>query len=93
MQELSQGRINIAVVGAGLIGRRHIEDVLSEPRAALAAIIDPAESARDWALAEGLPGFASLSGVFAESRPDGVIDAIKQSVRTAQTIALERSRP
>ncbi|CCM76892.1 Gfo/Idh/MocA family oxidoreductase [Rhizobium mesoamericanum] len=93
MRELSQGRINIAIAGTGLIGRRHIEGVLSEPRAALAAIIEPSGSARDWALAEGLPRFASLSEILAESRPDVVIDAIKQSARTAQTIALERSRP
>ncbi|WP_028746390.1 Gfo/Idh/MocA family protein [Rhizobium mesoamericanum] len=86
MPELSQGRINIAVVGAGLIGRRHIEGVLLEPRAALAAIIDPSESARDWALARGLPWFATLSEVLAERRPDGVIIATPNQLHVANAL-------
>jgi predicted dehydrogenase len=34
--------IRIAVLGAGLIGQRHIQHVKNEPKAELVAIVDPA---------------------------------------------------
>jgi hypothetical protein len=44
--------IRIAVLGAGLIGQRHIQHVKDEPKAELVAIVDPALEAK--ALAESL---------------------------------------
>ena len=35
------GKVRIAVAGAGLIGRRHVEEVDASPVATLAAIVDP----------------------------------------------------
>jgi predicted dehydrogenase len=35
-------RVRIAVAGAGLIGRRHIEEVQKSESAELSAIVDPA---------------------------------------------------
>jgi predicted dehydrogenase len=44
--------VRIAVLGAGLIGQRHIEHVKNEPTAELIAIVDPSFEAK--ALAESL---------------------------------------
>ncbi|RJQ57477.1 MAG: gfo/Idh/MocA family oxidoreductase, partial [Desulfobacteraceae bacterium] len=38
--------VRIAVIGAGLIGRRHIQHILAEPRCRLAGIVDPDPNAR-----------------------------------------------
>lgn len=68
--------LEIAVMGAGLIGRRHIEGVLAEPRTTLAAVIDPSPAARDEARANGFTWFASLAEALANRRPDGVPDGV-----------------
>jgi predicted dehydrogenase len=63
----------IAVVGAGLIGRKHIE-VVSE-LAQVDAIIDPNPSAQDLAQQYQSKWFDSLHRYLASNRPDGVIIA------------------
>ncbi|MGY5809265.1 Gfo/Idh/MocA family protein [Rhizobium sp. LEGMi198b] len=78
--------LEIAVVGAGLIGRRHIEGVLSEPRTALAAVIDPSPAARDEARTNGITWFASLAEALEKGRrPDGVIVATPNQLHVANT--------
>jgi hypothetical protein len=37
-------------MGAGLIGKRHIEHILARPEAVLSSIIDPTPTARDLAV-------------------------------------------
>ena len=64
-------RVRIAVAGAGLIGRRHIEEVDASATAELAAIVDPVPS--DLAEKYGVARHASLAALFAAGRPDGVI--------------------
>lgn len=67
--------VRLAVLGAGLIGRRHIEHVLAEPEAELAAIVDPMPAAKALADERGVPWFPSLAALVAAARPDGVIIA------------------
>lgn len=62
--------IRLAVVGAGLIGLRHIA-ACGPAGATLACVVDPATSARDVALAQGVPWFPHLSDM-----PDGVADGV-----------------
>ncbi|AZO28473.1 MAG: hypothetical protein EOQ30_18855 [Mesorhizobium sp.] len=38
----------MAVKGAGLIGKRHVQHVLSEPEATLSAIADPLPALEQW---------------------------------------------
>ena len=64
-------RVRIAVAGAGLIGRRHIEEVDASASAELAAIVDPFPS--ELAEKYGVPQHESLAALFAAGRPDGVI--------------------
>lgn len=68
--------VKLAVMGAGLIGKRHVEHVLAQPDAELLAIVDPTPAAR--ALAEEkraawFPSFASM--LAGGTRPEGAIVA------------------
>jgi predicted dehydrogenase len=65
--------VRIAVAGAGLIGRRHIEEVDAAADARLAAIVDPGPAAADVAERFGVPLHRDLAELFAAGKPDGVI--------------------
>ena len=41
-------KVKLAVLGAGLIGKRHIEHVRAEPEAELMAIVDPSPPGKPW---------------------------------------------
>jgi predicted dehydrogenase len=66
-------RVRIAVAGAGLIGRRHVEELQASSSTALAAIVDPAPAGAELAGQAGVPAHSSLAELFAAGRPDGVI--------------------
>lgn len=64
--------VRIAVAGAGLIGRRHIQLTRSSDRCALAAVVDPAPAAAEVATEAGVPLYASLDELFATESRDGL---------------------
>jgi predicted dehydrogenase len=66
-------QLGIAVAGAGVIGRRHMELIAASPDCTLAALVDPAPSTVGLATAAGVPLFGSLDEMLASRRPDGVI--------------------
>ncbi|WP_394887321.1 Gfo/Idh/MocA family protein [Mesorhizobium sp. AaZ16] len=66
-------KARLVVMGAGLIGKRHIEHVARE--AELAAVVDPSPAAREIAEAHGAPWFPSLAALLDDRCPDGVIIA------------------
>jgi predicted dehydrogenase len=61
----------IAVAGAGLIGRRHLDAMRLAQGVAPAAVIDPAPAARDLAEGLGLPWYESLLDL-----PGGAADGV-----------------
>jgi predicted dehydrogenase len=65
--------VRIAVAGAGLIGRRHIEEIDASRAGQLAAIVDPFPAARAVADKFGVPLYGSLAELFEVDKPDGVI--------------------
>jgi predicted dehydrogenase len=67
------GTARIAVAGAGLIGKRHIEEVDASRSAELSAIVDPGPGGPDLAEKYGVPLYQSLSELFEKDKPDGVI--------------------
>ena len=75
--------VQIAVVGAGLIGRRHVEAVLACPGAALAAIVDPAPTAVALSAAKAVPHFGTLEALIAADRPDGIVLATPNQMHAA----------
>ena len=73
-------KMRIAVAGAGLIGRRHIELIGQRGDCELAAIVDPAPSAAARAREAGVPLHQCLAELFASARPDAVIAATPNSM-------------
>lgn len=66
--------VRLAVVGAGQIGRRHIEMMWRMPSAvALDAIVDPSPAAADLARTFGVPHHNNLQSLFESARPDGIV--------------------
>jgi predicted dehydrogenase len=66
-------RVRIAVAGAGLIGKRHIEEVVASAVAELASVVDPGPAGPELAHRYGVTAYGSLAEVFAADRPDGVV--------------------
>lgn len=83
----SRDLVRLAVVGAGLIGRRHIELVCASDACSLAAIVDPTPSAAELAAALGVPHFATLHELLANARPDGVVLATPNGLHVDQALA------
>ncbi|MBX5169751.1 MULTISPECIES: Gfo/Idh/MocA family oxidoreductase [unclassified Rhizobium] len=67
--------LKIAVMGAGLIGRRHAERIISEPGTLLSAVIDPSSAGHDFARNAGARWYANFRDISEEDRPYGVIVA------------------
>jgi predicted dehydrogenase len=67
------GPVRIAVAGAGLIGKRHIEEVDAGGSAELASVVDPGPAGPELAQKYGVACYPSLAELFAADRPDGVI--------------------
>lgn len=79
-------RPRIVVVGAGLIGRKHIETVAA--RAQLAAVVDVDPDARKVAARHGAPWFAELGDALQSSHPDGAIIATPNQLHAEQAVLL-----
>lgn len=77
-------RTRIAVVGFGLIGRRHAEVVRRSPDLSLAAIVDPDPESRVAAEALGAPAFEDLRDMIAAEAPDGIVIATPTPLHIAQ---------
>ncbi|RWC31278.1 MAG: Gfo/Idh/MocA family oxidoreductase [Mesorhizobium sp.] len=68
-------RVKLAVLGAGLIGKRHIQHVLAEPSAQLSAVVDPSLVGETIAKEASVKWFTSFADMVAADRPDGIIVA------------------
>lgn len=80
-------RVRIAVAGAGLIGRRHIQLVNQNHDAKLVAIVDPSPEAVNLARDHGVELYASLDDLFEVDRPDAVILATPNSLHVQGGLA------
>jgi len=79
--------ITIAVAGAGVIGRRHIELIQRSADCRLVAIVDPSPSAADYARAQNVPLYRSLAELLSKpGRPDGVILATPNQLHADQAL-------
>ncbi|WP_064705104.1 Gfo/Idh/MocA family protein [Rhizobium bangladeshense] len=72
--------VKLAVLGAGLIGRRHIKHVLDEPTAELVAVVDPTPVGEAIASEVGAKWFSSFAEMVVAARPDGVIIATPNQI-------------
>jgi predicted dehydrogenase len=65
----------LAIIGAGLIGRRHVEAIARVKTAEVSCIVDPTREANAFARENGIPWVASIEDMVAAHRPDGAIIA------------------
>ena len=77
-------KVRIAVAGAGVIGRRHIEEVAQVPSAALASIVDPAPAADALAKQYGVARYEALDVMLEKDRPDGIVLATPNAMHVDQ---------
>ncbi len=80
--------LQIAVIGAGLIGREHAARIIRNPRAQLAAVVDPAPGAAERAAGNGVPCYENVESMLAAQRPDGAIVATPTDSHAATAITL-----
>ncbi len=78
--------LKIAVVGAGIIGKTHMDLLVASEQCDLAAIADPFAHARALAQARTVPWFASLDELLAQTRPDGIILATPNHLHVEQAL-------
>ncbi len=67
--------VQLAVIGGGLIGKRHIEHIIAEPQSELYAIVDPAPVSEEMAKTKGVRWYPNFGAMIAAGKPDGVIVA------------------
>jgi predicted dehydrogenase len=69
------GRTRIAVIGAGLIGRKHLGILKGDPAFAVAGVADPSPQAEAYARENGFPYFKDTETLLDTTKPDGAIVA------------------
>lgn len=79
--------LRIAVAGAGIIGRAHVDVLQASPTCALSAIVDPSPAAQALAARQGVPWFDSLAELIAADRPDAVVLATPNALHVPQALA------
>lgn len=67
--------MRIAIAGAGLIGRRHVELIDASPDCVLAGIADPSPTTKEYAHVRGVGWYADHRAVLEQEKPDGLIVA------------------
>ncbi|PKQ05193.1 MAG: oxidoreductase [Alphaproteobacteria bacterium HGW-Alphaproteobacteria-11] len=81
----------IAVAGAGLIGKRHVQAMAQAAGARLAAIVDPMPAAADYAAALGVPYFSGLDAMISAGVAGGVILATPNQLHIEGGMACVRA--
>jgi predicted dehydrogenase len=86
--------MRIALAGAGLIGRRHIELIEASADCVVAGIADPSLEAKAFAEARKLPWYADHRTLLEREQPDGMIVASPNALHLAMVLdCVERGTP
>ena len=75
MKRDTKGPVQIAVAGAGLIGKRHAEAIARNRSASVSAIVDPAPAAQSFAAAGGYQWYGCIADMLEADPPHGVVIA------------------
>lgn len=76
----------IAVVGYGLIGRRHAAVVQRLPELDLCAVVEPSEEGRAVAREQGLAVYETIEAMLDEAKPQGIVLATPTPVHPEQCL-------
>lgn len=86
--------VKIALMGAGVIGKRHIDIINQNHEVEISAIVDPVEAAGDYAASINVPWFRTIGELLASQRPDGIIVATPNQYHVANGLeAIEAKIP
>jgi predicted dehydrogenase len=89
-QRSATNPLQIAVVGAGQIGKRHIEMIATNAankQCALHSIVDPSPAAAQLAASLGVPCYNELSQLLdSGTKPDGIVLATPNPMHVAQAL-------
>lgn len=83
----STAKLAVAVIGAGVIGRTHIDTIAKSDGARLAAIVDPTDAGKALAAAVGAPWFPDHADLIAAKSCDAAIIATPNAMHL--TMALD----
>lgn len=79
--------LRIGVIGAGMIGRKHIEVALAEPHCRLVGIADPAPAAKAIADGAGVPHFTDHAAMLETANLQGVVVATPNALHVSAALA------
>ena len=79
--------VRIALVGAGLVGKRHISSIEQSNQGKLGAIVDPQAGAQELAQNLQVPYFKTLEELLISRQIDGVILATPNQLHVSQALA------
>jgi predicted dehydrogenase len=80
-------KVAVAVIGAGAIGRAHVETIRRSPLCTLAAIAEPAASGKDYAEQQGVPWYADPADLLDRVKPDAAIIATPNTTHREVALA------
>jgi myo-inositol 2-dehydrogenase/D-chiro-inositol 1-dehydrogenase len=80
---VSDGRLRLAVIGAGRMGSVHLDALRSAERAAAVAVVEPFAPAREAAAARGLATYADVDQLLAAGGFDAVLIAAPSDLHVA----------
>lgn len=83
--------VRLAVVGAGLVGSKHVRLVSSEPASSLVGVCDVDSRLKPVAERFDAPFYQDLEALLAERRPEGVIIATPNGTHSAVAEACTRN--
>jgi len=87
-------QIRIAVIGAGLIGRKHLGILKDDAAFEVAGIADPAPQAEAYARENGFAHFKDTEALLDKTKPDGVVIANPNSLhRETALLCIARRIP
>jgi len=84
----STRRLDIGVIGAGLMGREHVARLLANPRCRVAAVVDPAAKAAEWAALHRIMHYFDVEKMLSAQRFDGAIVATPNDMHVPTAISL-----
>ena len=64
---------NIAVVGLGLVGRRHVSAIGKCRNSRVSAVVEPRVHGQELARQQRLPHFETIDDLIAKARPEGIV--------------------
>lgn len=84
--------LNIAIVGAGLVGQRHAAIIQALPETSLVGIVDTAESGVAFAGSLNVAAYASLDELLSTSKPDGIVICTPTTLHIEQGLRCVEAR-